>query len=361
MSSKPRIIAFYLPQFHSIPENDKWWLKGFTEWTNVKKAKPLFKGHCQPRVPLDNNYYDLRNPSTLPWQVGLAREYGVYGFCFYHYWFNGKLLLEKPIENFLSRKDLDLNFCLSWANEPWTRAWDGGDKNILMPQYYNGRQDIKGHFEYLLPFFLDKRYILINNKPLVLLYRSNNISYLDEMIQLWNDLAVKNGFDGIHLVETLNSFQKRKFSQITDSIVYMEPMYVFANKTPIERILFRIQYFCINGVKISYRKTLKKILKYEKLSTDAYAGLFIDWDNTARKKKGYTVLIGKDKPMHFKNFFKKLYVKALKKNSPFIFVNAWNEWGEGAYLEPDMENHFSYLEIIKSVLNDDSLYNIKKN
>ena len=163
--AKPHIIAFYLPQFHTIPENDEWWGKDFTEWTNVKKTKPLFLSHNQPRVPLDKNYYDLMNPATFLWQTELAKKYNVDGFCFYHYWFDGKLLLEKPLEMWLKHPEFDRAFCFSWANEPWTRSWDGLNKNILMPQNYNGEKDIIAHFNYMLPFFNDSRYIKIDNKP----------------------------------------------------------------------------------------------------------------------------------------------------------------------------------------------------
>ena len=147
-----KVVAFYLPQFHTIPENDEWWGKGFTEWVNVKKAKPIFKGHRQPRVPLNDNYYDLSQTETIRWQADLANKYGVYGFCFYHYWFDGKLLLEKPAELLLEHKDIPLRFCFSWANEPWARTWDGKQHQILMPQSYGEKKDWQRHFDYLLPF-----------------------------------------------------------------------------------------------------------------------------------------------------------------------------------------------------------------
>ena len=198
-----KIIAFYLPQFHTIPENDTWWGKGFTEWVNVKKAKPLFKGHDQPRIPLNNNYYDLNNPETLKWQANLAHQYGVDGFCFYHYWFKGKLLLEKPAESLLKRENIALDYCFCWANEPWARTWDGRNRNVLMPQEYGGREEWKKHFDYLLPFFKDVRYIKENNKPMFVIYKSTLIEECRDMMDYWSELAVNNGFEGLFFVETL--------------------------------------------------------------------------------------------------------------------------------------------------------------
>ena len=159
-----KIIAFYLPQFHNIPENDEWWGDGFTEWVNVKKAKPLFDGHVQPKEPLNDNYYNLLDDNIKIWQAKIAKEYGVYGFCYYHYWFNGKLLLEKPMEQMLNNKKIDIPFCISWANEPWTKAWVN-EKKVLIPQSYGGVNEWKEHFDYLLPFFKDERYIKVHNKP----------------------------------------------------------------------------------------------------------------------------------------------------------------------------------------------------
>ena len=156
-----KIIAFYLPQFHNIPENDEWWGNGFTEWTNVKKAKPIFEGHQQPKVPLNNNYYNLLDDNVKVWQADLAKKYGVYGFCYYHYWFNGKMLLEKPMEQMLENKEVDIPFCISWANEPWTKAWVGDEKKMLIAQEYGQEEEWKEHFMYLLPFFKDERYNFI--------------------------------------------------------------------------------------------------------------------------------------------------------------------------------------------------------
>lgn len=207
---KTKVIPFYLPQFHTIPENDEWWGKGFTEWTNVKSAKAYRKDQSQPRIPLNNNYYDLSKIETLKWQANLARKYGIYGFCFYHYWFNGKLLLEKPSQNLLANKDIELRFCFSWANEPWARTWDGKNREVLMPQEYGGENEWKKHFEYLLPFFKDNRYIRVNGKPMFLIYKSASIAKCEDMMLYWQKLAKDAGLTGIHFVETLKNGSQRR-------------------------------------------------------------------------------------------------------------------------------------------------------
>ena len=191
-----KIIAFYLPQFHDIPENDEWWGKGFTEWVNVKKAQPLYKGHEQPRIPMNENYYNLLDDNVKIWQANIAKEYGIYGFCYYHYWFGGKLLLEKPMEQMLANPKVDIPFCISWANEPWTKAWVNESK-VLIPQFYGGKKEWKEHFDYLLPFFKDNRYIKEDNKPLFIIYRAEVIDCLNDMLDYWTELARQNGFSGM--------------------------------------------------------------------------------------------------------------------------------------------------------------------
>jgi lipopolysaccharide biosynthesis protein len=193
-----KIIAFYLPQFHEIPENNAWWGEGFTEWTNVKKAQPLYRGHYQPRIPLGQNYYDLCRIETLVWQTNIARNYGISGFCFYHYWFNGKLLLEKPIELYLNHSECELPFCLCWANESWTNGWVSENNDVIMPQTYGGESEWESHFLYLLKYFKDPRYITKDGKPLLVIYKPQEITNLPLMLDYYQKRALEHGFEGIH-------------------------------------------------------------------------------------------------------------------------------------------------------------------
>ncbi len=188
-----KILAYYLPQFHEIEENNKWWGKGFTEWTNVKKGKKLFKTQNQPFVPLNNNYYNLLNKETVKWQTELAKKYGVYGFCYYHYWFEGKKLLEKPVENLLKWKNIDQKFCFCWANHSWKKTWNGLNE-ILMEQKYGNEDSWNKHFDYLLQFFKDERYIKIDNKPIFMIFKLKDIKDINEMLDFFNKKCIENGF-----------------------------------------------------------------------------------------------------------------------------------------------------------------------
>lgn len=354
--NKPKLIAFYLPQYHEIPENNEWWGKGFTEWTNVKKAKPLYRNHYQPKLPLNDNFYNLLDDDTFSWQVELANKYGIDGFCFYHYWFNGKLLLQKPLENFLQRKDLNINYCFSWANEPWARTWDGKNKDVLMPQCYGGEIDIINHFDYMLPFFKDERYIKINNRPVFLLYRTSSITYLNEFIDIWNKQAIENGFDGIFFVETLNCFSLEKISDKTDSAVYFEPTFSVTQRNIFDKIIQNaMNLFSRNKNRFySYSYVWNRVFKYQKIDEKHWGGAFVNWDNSSRKKKHYLIL-KKFSPHLFYEYLIRIFSICKTNNSPFLFINAWNEWAEGTYLEPDNKFEFKYLEIISSIVNEEEL------
>lgn len=353
-----KILAFYLPQFHPIPENDKWWGAGFTEWTNVKKASALFKNHNQPRVPYNKNYYLLNEKNTLMWQADAMLNYGVDGMCFYHYWFNGKQLLQTPLSILLANSDINMPFCLSWANEPWTRAWDGGDKEVLMAQEYGDEADWKTHFEYLLTAFRDPRYILVDGKPMFIIYRAANISCLAPMLAYWRVLAVEQGLPGIHFVMMNTVFKDPYTSKGFDAELDFEPMYTIGHHLQgipryLRSLAIRGRRFlnhCVLSQKqpedqISYRTIWKRILA-RPLRQGCYAGAFVDWDNTPRKAERGLVMHGVS-PEEFAKFFLQQYQRCCQKNIPFLFINAWNEWAEGTYLEPDSQHGYGYLDVIK--------------
>jgi len=367
-----KTIAFYLPQFHEIPENNKWWGQGFTEWTNVKAAKPLYSGHNQPRIPLGDNYYNLLENDTLRWQVDLANKYGLYGFCFYHYWFDGKLLLEKPVEAFLKDVSLDTNFCLCWANEHWTNAWAAKEPKVLIEQKYGGKSEWKKHFDYFLPFFKDSRYIKEDGCPLLVIYRPEIIECLNEMLGYWNQLSIENGFNGIHFAYQHVSYTlspKCDESLFTYAIEYhpscaraFKEMETHAN---LKRIKKQIVNFFENKLKIdlrefkkgmkplehfSYDEVWNYIIKMKPRNNKCIPGAFIDWDNTPRRKDKGFVCDGST-PKKFEEYMIKQILHAkndYKKDMIFIF--SWNEWAEGGYLEPDEHNKYGYLEALYNAL-----------
>lgn len=358
-----KVIAFFLPQYHEIKENNEWWGEGFTEWTNVKNAKPLFKGHYQPKVPLNKDYYDMSDVQTLHKQSKLAKCYGVDGFCFYHYWFNGRKLLERPLELLLEHKDIDIEFCFSWANETWSRRWNGEPREILIKQEYGNREDWEKHIQYLSVFFADNRYIKIKNKPVLLLYRAFDIPNCREMISYWQERVRSFGFEGIYIIETLNSMQKRGMIEESDALTEFEPMYTIHKYLNKPRRIYR---YLFHHLKLS-RWGLKDYLKYQKVTKliinrkyndhqkkKIYLGVFPEWDNTARKgERGLCVKDASDK--EFRKLFEAQYRKSLKMNNEFIFINAWNEWGEGAYLEPDEKKKYAMLETICAVRRENEI------
>lgn len=368
-----RVIAFYLPQFHEIPENSEWWGEGFTEWVNVRKAKPLFEDHDQPRVPLNNNYYNLLDSDTQVWQANLAKKYGVYGFCYYHYWFNGKLLLEKPMENMLSNPEVDLPFCICWANEPWTKAWVG-EKKILIPQVYGMKKDWEEHFYYLLPFLKDKRYICENGKPLLVIYRPEVIECLNEMLDCWTELAKENGLSGLAYAYQNIDFdlQKNKDDSRFMYNIEFQPLYarydMFKNnhkhlknirrkvaalvekKMGID--LMRYGAGAFNSLQVDYDKAWNKILTRVPESEKNVPGAFVGWDNSPRKGEKGEVYVN-DTPEKFRRYLTQQIRRAKEVyHKDLLFVYAWNEWAEGGYLEPDTRTEYKNLEAIYHALKD---------
>lgn len=370
-------IAFYFPQYHEIPENDEWWGKGFTDWTNVKKAKPLFRGHYQPHVPLNNNYYDLTNTETQEWQAKLAKQYGIDGFCYYHYWFEGRLLLEKPMENMLNNPKIDIPFCICWANETWARTWDGQDTDILIKQNFNESQELwEKHFEYLLPFFKDERYIKHNGKPVLIIYKPELLNNVVEMIEFWKSLAVKNGFNGLHIgFQFPTAFNYPTITQNFDFGIEFEPAYttsIISSENRKKHIKYQniwLQRLFVlthpnywlgflkeklhiqppQPSKIPYSKIWHFKISSKTKHSKIYSGIFPSWDNTSRKKERGTIFTNAT-PQKFGRFLKNYYKKIKKDDSnQYLFINAWNEWAEGAHLEPDEKYGYQWLECIRNL------------
>jgi lipopolysaccharide biosynthesis protein len=349
--SKPQIIAFHLPQYHRIPENDFWWGEGFTDWTNVRKAQPRYPGHCLPVQPRHQRYYDMLDPGTHAWQADLAKKYGIDGFCYYHYWFRGKQLLEKPCEHILVSGEPQFPFCFSWANESWTRSWDGSKRSVLMAQDYGSEADWKNHFNYLLPFFKDPRYITHEDCPLFLIYRPGLFPELEHMIHCWNRWSQAAGLKGVSFIKTRTYFDGRVGGKEFAASVNFEPWSTYIRHQSLHR-----QFTTLlkrGSVRLANMFGAEKIFlySYDRIWADLlnrtysqrdFPGAFVSWDNTPRRGRQSTIVAGST-PEKFGRYMAKLIRTAERDGSPFIFVNAWNEWAEGAYLEPDERHGYDYL------------------
>ena len=358
-----KIITYYLPQFHTFPENDEWWGEGFTEWTNVKGAKPLYEGHLQPKIPLDKNYYNLLDINVLRWQSELAQKYGIYGFCYYHYWFDGKMLMNRPMEILLENTDIKQPFCVCWANEDWTKAWAKRDKTVLIGQTYGSKEDWKRHFEYLLPFFKDERYITVDGKPIFIIYRPELIGTLREMLVYWKKLAVKSGLQGICFVYQQSTYNhlKEPTGDLFDYGIEYHPNFVRKEqrkslKLIREKILnefvtkFGLRQSKISTIIYDYDDTWKRILDTVPRDSKMIPGAFVNWDNTPRYKKRASMEDG----YSAEKFEKYLTIQIKRAREVYkkdlLFLFAWNEWGEGGYLEPDEHERYSRLEAVKFAL-----------
>jgi lipopolysaccharide biosynthesis protein len=357
---KFRPIAIHLPQFHQIPENDKWWGEGFTEWTNVRKAKPLFKGHFQPHIPLDKNYYDLSSPDILEKQANMAQAYGIHGFCYYHYWFNGKKLLEKPLENMLKKGVPNFPFMLCWANENWTRTWDGRENNILMKQEYSFDDD-KEHFRYLLPFFKDKRYIKVKNKPVFVVYRSELFPDISKTLSIWREESTKLGLDGLYLIK-VERFTAGRPPEEGGFDASMEFHPDFALYRMCKRKSKNVLVKALNKLNIvkdpvlrnrvfDYNDYVANAMQRQSVEYKQYPTIMPSWDNSPRKQEKATILLNAT-PEKYLQWFAHLTEnhQPFSPEEDFIFINAWNEWGEGNYLEPSEQWGTSYLEATKQAL-----------
>ena len=382
MNNGIRVIAFYLPQFHPVPENDKWWGKGFTEWTNVGKAKALFKGHYQPRVPADLGYYDLRVPETREAQAKMARDYGIEGFCYWHYWFgNGKKLLERPFQEVLLSGKPDFPFCLGWANHSWTnKSWEVGTKKVkeatLMEMIYNKEEYIK-HFYEVLPAFRDKRYIQVDGKPLFLVFRPLEIPNPREFIELWQAMAQENGLKGIYFVGIAYNMLPQDWTlkniilkNIADkSALYYKAVLNAGYDAVNSRGYHRADYYCRSLTEVLWRSICMRLLKYTPVSRceqksinkylyvkedrweNVFPTLLPNWDRTARSGARARVYTGSTPEVFCEQLKSVVDLLSDKKDEHKIaFLMSWNEWAEGNYVEPDLKYGHGFLDVLKKML-----------
>lgn len=355
-TNQVRVISFYLPQYHPIPENDKWWGKGFTEWTNVGKAKPLFIGHYQPKVPADLGYYDLRLPEARIAQASLAKQYGIEGFCYWHYWFgNGKRLLERPFDEVLKSGEPDFPFCLAWANHSWEdkQFKKGGTNKLLIEQLYPGKEDHILHFNTLLPAFKDKRYIKVDEKPLFYIYSPLKVPNIELFIMLWNDLAKRNGLKGIHFVtqthniDEIEILRKKGF----DAVNIIRLFHFFKKDFSfVEKVYMKIVKKILRvGQAVDYERASKYFSGEEDKLNYCYPTIIPNWDHSPRSGRNGHILI-KVTPEKFRKHVRSVINSVLLKEREhrLIFLRSWNEWGEGNYIEPDLKFGRSFLEVLKN-------------
>lgn len=369
LKKKARLIAFYLPQFHPIPENDEWWGKGFTEWTNVTSATPLFKGHYQPFIPADLGYYDLRMPEVRMAQAEMAREHGIEGFCYWHYWFDGKRLLERPFNEMLKSGVPNFPFCIGWANDSWTGIWHGCPNRILMEQTYPGPRDEAAHFNALLPAFADDRYMKVDGQPIFLVYKPYRLPEPKRVIEHWKEMAVKAGLKGIYFVGNSNNMQWRYWEDGFDAMVPHNPgittHYIFnLPPTLLDKVCIKMLNKTVKGVIrqllprldiVSYEEYIKKALPKLREGYDEFPCVVPNWDNTPRSGiNGYVLLDSTPElfRVHLRDAIAQVAQRPAQKC--LIFLKSWNEWAEGNYLEPDCKFGKQYLQVCKEEVYFDS-------
>jgi glycosyltransferase involved in cell wall biosynthesis len=346
----PKLIAFYLPQFHPIPENDAWWGKGFTEWTNTVAATPNFEGHIQPRLPSDLGFYDLRLPETMDAQIGIARRFGVYGFCFYYYWFDGRRLLETPLDQFLERQQPDFPFCICWANENWTRRWDGLEDEVLMKQEYGEDFSVK-FVRDVIPILKDPRYIKVRGAPVLVVYRASLLPDARATAEIWRAECRAAEIPSVHLVavQSFGISDPRPFG--FDAAIEFPP---HTRRFLIDRDKFPGLDPTFEGYLEDYPKVVVDQLAKALPDYTLYRGVMPSWDNTPRRKRRAHILVNSS-PTIYQAWLRRITAQTValaEAQEPFIFVNAWNEWAEGAFLEPDLHNGCAFLESTRSGLSE---------
>jgi lipopolysaccharide biosynthesis protein len=356
MKNNIRPIAIHLPQFHPIPENDEWWGKGFTEWTNVTKSRPLFEGHYQPHLPSDLGFYDLRLEESRIAQAELAKAYGIEGFCYYHYWFNGKRLLNRPLDDMLKTKTPNFPFMLCWANENWSRRWDGQDHEVLLKQEYSFEDDLQ-HIRFLCDtFFSDSRYIKKDDKPFFLIYKPHLFPNIRKTIEIWRNEAIRCGVGEIYLgCMQFPSHHTDLEAQGFDCAIEFHPDFVSLppRYEGDELKKFLVEHnipesvFEQNNI-ISYKEYVTRITNLPKSPPMVYPGITPGWDNSSRRNFYATVFVDSS-PEEYEKWLFSIKEKYSEEET-FLFINAWNEWAEGNHLEPCQKWGRKYLEATKKVL-----------
>lgn len=348
----PKLVAYYLPQFYPFKENDEWWGKGTTEWNNVNRAIPQFIDHYQPRFPGELGYYDLRLKDNMKRQVELAKNYGIYGFCFYYYWFDGKRLLDKPLDMLFEDKNINCNFCICWANENWTRRFDGTNSEVLMSISETEESYIK-FFESIMPYISDERYIQVNEKPVIIIYKPSHMPNSKKVISNWRRKYFKATGKELYIIGVHEwTFKENILEYGYDAITEFQPGSIIMNLKDINSKLHFIRDD-FKGKVYDYNDILdKKVYAINNKIPKVYKAVMPMWDNTARKNNAGTI---------FHNSSPELYEKWLgyavdytmnnkELDGKFVFINAWNEWGEGAYLEPDKKYGYAYLQATRNVI-----------
>ena len=351
-----KFIALYLPQFHPIPENDKWYGKGFTEWTNVAKATPLFHGHYQPHIPADLGFYDLRMKETITEQIKMAKQYGVDGFCYWHYWFgNGRRLLEKPFQMLLEDKSLDFSFSLAWANETWEKKlWDSKKKNeIIVKQDYPGEKDYINHFYAMLDAFRDPRYIRIADKLMFYVYKPMNCPDMQLFIDIWRDLLSKEGLGDFYFIANDCDCRNKEalFTMGFDAICNDNVLNIHHKLNTYTKGKLWLQRELLHMPTVfAYKKAIDYMITRDDYQHNIIPMVAPNWDHSPRSGRK-SIILNDSKP----EFFRELLLKACEANKEkpeeekIIIIRAWNEWGEGNHLEPDLKYGRGYLKAIKSV------------
>lgn len=342
----PRLIAFYLTQFHPVPENDEWWGKGFTEWTNVTKAKPLFVGHYQPQLPTDFGFYDLRVRATRRDQIRVAKEYGIDGFCYHYYWFSGKRLLNEPLDDMLADPDSDMPFCLCWANENWTRRWDAAEHQVLIAQRYLPDDDLE-FIKSLQPFFADPRYIRVDGKPFLIVYRPQHLPDAKKTVAIWREYCRTAGIGEIHLCAALTHGNLDYAQFGFDSGVEFPPHNLQCNNQA-GRLAFHEPF---SGYAVEYAEVATAYLERRYEHPNVFRSVFPAWDNTARTGSRAVIVLGSS-PENYEYWLAQAISRTMQDfpgRDRLVFINAWNEWAEGCHLEPDRKYGRAFLEATRAV------------